>query len=70
MTLDIDKLTESEVEQLVNDTELKCKIEAKTGDIKCATPEDISKAIARLKNQPRKIVFEVTTETKPVIEQS
>lgn len=63
MTLDIDKLTESELEQLLSDTELKCKVDAKTGDMKCATPEAIAKAIARLEHQPKRIVFEVTTET-------
>ena len=66
MTLDIDKLTESELEQLLSETELKCKVDAKTGDVKCATPEDIARAIGRLKNQPKKVIFEVTTETVEV----
>ena len=64
MDIDIDKLTDIELEQLLDTTELKCKIDAKTGDMKCATPEDIAKAIGRLKNQPSRIVFEVTTESK------
>jgi len=66
VTLDIDKLTESELEQLLSETELKCKVDAKTGDVKCATPEDIARAIGRLKNQPKKVIFEVTTETVEV----
>jgi hypothetical protein len=61
---DIDKLTDHEVEALLDDTELKCKIDAKTGDLVCATPADIARAIARLKHQTKKVIFEVTSETK------
>lgn len=58
---DINKLTDEELDQLIASEELKCKIDPKTGDVKCATSEDISRAIARLKNQPKRIIFEVTT---------
>jgi len=73
---DIDKLTDEELDKLIESEELKCKIDPKTGDVKCATSEDLSRAIARLKNQPKRIIFEVTTEpietekaTEPVISQ-
>ncbi|GAJ19319.1 unnamed protein product, partial [marine sediment metagenome] len=42
-----------------------CKIEPKTGKLICATSEDINKAIARLKNPVKQVVFEVTTEPAP-----
>ena len=67
MSTDIDKLTDEQLDQLIESEELKCKIDPKTGDVKCATSEDLSRAIARLKNQPKRIIFEVTTEA-PVVE--
>ncbi|MBA7553970.1 hypothetical protein ES705_46576 [subsurface metagenome] len=57
---DIDKLTDAELEQLVGSEELKCKI--KDGALVCATSEDLNRAIARLKNQPKRLIFEVTPE--------
>lgn len=66
MSTDIDKLTDEQLDQLIESEELKCKIDPKTGDVKCATSEDLSRAIARLKNQPKRIIFEVTSEPVPV----
>ncbi len=62
---DVDKLTDEELETLVASEELKCKIDPKSGDIKCATPEVINRAIARLKNPVKRVVFEVTSEPAP-----
>ncbi|MBA7548589.1 hypothetical protein ES705_41050 [subsurface metagenome] len=59
--MDIDKLTNEELEQLVESEELKCKIDSKTGELKCATSEDMNRAIARLKNPVKRVVFEVTS---------
>ena len=64
MDIDIDKLTDTEIDKLLADTELKCKVDSKTGDMTCATPEHIAKAIARLPHQPKRVIFEVTTEVK------
>jgi len=62
---DIDKLTDEEVEALLETTELKCKVDPKTQKLICATPEDINRAIARLKKPIKQLVFEVTTEPEP-----
>lgn len=62
---DIDKLTDEELDQLVASEELKCKIDPKSGDIKCATSEDLNRAIARLRNPVKRVVFEVTSEPVP-----
>ena len=62
MSTDINELTDEELAELIKSEELKCKIDPATGDVKCATSEDLSRAIARLKNQPKRIIFEVTTE--------
>ncbi|GAH96981.1 unnamed protein product [marine sediment metagenome] len=62
---DIDNLTEEQLDQLIESEELKCKIDPKTGDVKCATTEDYFKALAKLKNQPKRIVFEITPEPAP-----
>ncbi|GAI59089.1 unnamed protein product [marine sediment metagenome] len=59
---DIDKLTDEQLEELVASQELKCKIEPKSGELKCATPEVINRAIARLRNPVARVVFEVTSE--------
>lgn len=64
MTLDIDKLTDTELDEFIKSAELKCKIDPGTGEVKCPTSEDLARAIARLKNQPNKLVFEVTVESK------
>lgn len=64
MSYDIDTMTDEQLDELLAQEELKCKIDPKTGDVKCATSEDIGRAIARLKNQPKKIIFEVVAETK------
>jgi len=63
---DIDKLTDEELDQLIASEELKCKINPATGELKCATPEDINRAIARLRNPVKRVVFEVTTEPAPI----
>jgi len=63
MPTDIDKLTDEELEQLVSSEELKCKI--KDGALVCATSEDLNRAIARLKKQPNRLIFEVTPEPEP-----
>jgi len=60
--MDINELTDEQLEQLVEAEELKCKIDPKTGELKCATSEDINRAIARLRNPVKRVVFEVTTE--------
>ncbi|MBA7705741.1 hypothetical protein ES703_114577 [subsurface metagenome] len=60
---DIDKLTDDELDKLIASEELKCKIEPKTGKLVCATPEAINRAIARLRNPVKQVVFEVTTES-------
>ena len=60
--MEIDELTNDELDKLVESEELKCKIDPRSGDVTCATSEDLSRAIARLKNQPKRIIFEVTTE--------
>lgn len=65
MPTDIDELTDEQLDELIASEELKCRIDPKTGDIKCATPENINRAIARLKNQPKRIIFEVTSEPEP-----
>jgi len=63
---DIDSLTDEQLDELIASEELKCKIDPKSGELKCATSEDINRAIARLKNPVKKVVFEVTTEpTEP-----
>ncbi|MBA7584497.1 hypothetical protein ES708_26452 [subsurface metagenome] len=62
---DIDKLTDEELCQLIASEELRCKINPATGELKCATPEDINRAIARLKNPVKRVVFEVTSEPAP-----
>lgn len=62
MSTDIDKLTDEELDKLIESEELKCKIDPKSGDLKCATSEDLNRAIARLKNPVKRVVFEVTTE--------
>lgn len=65
MTLDktdIESLTDEQLDELIASEELKCKIEPKTGKLVCATSEDINKAIARLKNPVKQVVFEVTVE--------
>ncbi len=62
---DIDSLTDEQLEELIASEELKCKIEPKTGKMICATPEVINRAIARLKNPVKQVVFEVTSETEP-----
>lgn len=59
---DIDSLTDEQLDELVASQELKCKIDPKSGDIKCVTPEVINRAIARLKNPVKRVVFEVTSE--------
>ncbi|MBA7714725.1 hypothetical protein ES703_123757 [subsurface metagenome] len=65
MSMDIDKLTDEELEQLLEAEELKCKIDPKTQRLVCATSEDINRAIARLKNPVKQVVFEVTVEPVP-----
>jgi len=67
--MDIDQLTDEQLEQLVEAEELKCKIEPKTGELKCATSEDLNRAIARLKNPVKRVVFEITTEPAPTLVQ-
>ena len=62
---DIDQLTDEELDQLIGSEELKCKIDPKSGELKCATSEDINRAIARLKNPVKRVVFEVITEPVP-----
>jgi len=62
MSTEIDELTSEEIDALVDSTELKCKIDSKSGELKCATPEDINRAIALLKHPVKRVVFEVTTE--------
>mgnify|MGYP005805570129 CR=1 FL=1 len=61
MSYDIDRMTDEQLDEFLAQEELMCKIDPKTGDVKCAASEDIARAIARLKNQPKKIIFEVTT---------
>jgi len=63
--MDINELTDEQLDQLIESEELKCKIDPKTGDVKCATSEDLSRAIARLKNQPKRIIFEIIPEPAP-----
>jgi len=41
--------------------EIRCTVNFKIGDVKYAISEEMAGAIARLKNQLKKIVFEVTT---------
>jgi len=67
MSTDIDKLTDEELDKLIESEELKCKIEPKTGKLVCATSEDINRAIAKLKNPVKQVIFEVTTEV-PIVE--
>ncbi|MBA7589158.1 hypothetical protein ES708_31234 [subsurface metagenome] len=62
---DIDSLTDEQLEELIASEELKCKIVPSTGELKCITPEVINRAIARLKNPVKRIVFEVPSETEP-----
>jgi len=56
----IDDLTDEELAILSR--EIRCKRDLVTGDIKCSIPEDYSRALAKAKNQPKRIIFEVTTE--------
>jgi len=63
---DIDKLTDEELDKLIESEELKCKIDPKTQRLVCATPEAINRAIARLKKPVTQVVFEVTSEPAPV----
>jgi len=64
MSTDIDKLiddlTDEELEILSK--EIRCKRDLVTGDIKCSVPESYSRALAKAKNQPKRIIFEVETE--------
>jgi len=62
---DIDKLTDEQLDTLIASEELKCKIDPKSGELKCATPEAINRAIARLKIPVKRVVFEVTSEPEP-----
>ncbi|MBA7552898.1 hypothetical protein ES705_45475 [subsurface metagenome] len=62
---DIDILTDEQLEELIASEELKCKIVPATGELKCATSEDLNRAIARLKNPVKRVVFEVTSEPEP-----
>jgi len=63
--MDIDKLNDEELGQLLESEELKCKVDAKSQRLVCATSEDISRAIARLKKPVKQVVFEVTTTELP-----
>ena len=63
--MDIDTLTDEELEKLIASEELKCKIDPTTGSMKCATSEDLNRAIARLKKPVKHLVFEVTSEPAP-----
>ena len=63
--MDINELTDEQLDELIKSQELKCKIDPASGELKCATSEDISRAIARLKNPVKRVVFEVTSEPAP-----
>jgi hypothetical protein len=65
-TVDIDKLTDEELGALLDSEELKCKVNSETGELNCATPEAIYKAIARLKNPPKRLVFNIVADPTPV----
>jgi len=60
----IDKMTDQELDEFIASVELKCKV-GSNGTVTCITPEEVSRAIARLKTQPARLVFEVTTEPAP-----
>ncbi|GAI63566.1 unnamed protein product [marine sediment metagenome] len=62
---DIDKLTDEQLDEFLASVELKCKIEPETGKMICPIPEDINRAIARLRQPVKQVVFEVTTESAP-----
>jgi len=62
---DIDNLTDEELDNLLEAEELKCRIDPKTQRLVCATPENINRAIARLKKPIKQVVFEVAAEPAP-----
>lgn len=62
MPTDIDKMTDEELDEFIEKADLKCKIDTKSGSIKCATDEEINRAIARLKNPIKSLVFEIITK--------
>jgi len=64
---DINKLTDEELDKLLESEELKCKIDPKTSEIKCLTTEEYFQALSRLKKPVKRVVFEVTSEA-PVVE--
>lgn len=64
--MDIDELTDEQIDELVSSEELKCKIDAKSGEMRCATSEDLDRALARLKNPVKRVIFEVTSEPAKV----
>lgn len=61
----IDKMTDEELETFVASIKFECKVD-KTGTMSCITSEDEARAVARLKKQPSRLVFEITPETPPV----
>jgi len=63
--MDIDKRSDEELDRLIESEELKCKIDPKSGELKCATSEHLNRAIARLKNPVKRVVFEVVSEPEP-----
>ncbi len=63
--MDIDNLTDEQLDELIRSVELKCKIDPKTSVVTCPTTEDISKAIARLKNPVKRLVFDIEPEPAP-----
>ncbi|GAH93607.1 unnamed protein product [marine sediment metagenome] len=65
MSTEIDELTDEEIDELVASEELKCKIEPRTQRLVCATSEDISRAIGRLRKPVKQLLFEVTTTEPP-----
>jgi len=62
-SLDINSLTDDQIDELIASEELKCKIEPTTGKMICPIPEVINKAIARLRNPVKQVVFEVKVES-------
>lgn len=58
----IDELTDEELDLLRQ--EIKCKREP-DGAIKCSISEAYSRALAKAKEQPKRIIFEVTSEPEP-----
>lgn len=60
----IDKMTDQELEAFIASIELKCKV-GSTGTVTCITPEEVNRAIARLKIQPARLVFEITSKPAP-----